>query len=62
MANGEWGKNDLYYYGKRYVFPWSENAVPFSEEEKEYFAELICDDYENGYNIMEKLSLDGYHY
>lgn len=62
VANGEWGKNDLYYYGKRYVFPWSENAVPFSEEEKEYFAELICDDYENGYNIMEKLSLDGYHY
>lgn len=61
VANGEWDKQGCY-HGKRYVFPWSENVMPFSEDEKEYFAELICGGYKNGNDIMEKLSLDSYNF
>lgn len=61
VANGVGEKQDDY-CGKRYDFPWSENVMPFSEEEKAYFAELICVDYKNGNNIMEKLSLDSYNF
>ena len=34
--------------------------MPFLKEEKEYFAELICGEYENGNIILKKMSLDRY--
>ena len=34
--------------------------MPFLKEEKEYFAELICGEYENGNIILKKMSLDSY--
>ena len=59
ICYGAFGKT-FYCYGRRFSFPWSESSMPFSEEEKEYFAELICGDYENGNNILKKMSLDSY--
>ncbi len=56
ICYGAFGKK-FYCYGRRFSFPWSESSMPFSEEEKEYFAELICGDYENGNNILKKCPL-----
>lgn len=56
------GVNQYYFVGERYVFPWSESTLPFSDDEKEYFVELICDNYERRENIMDELSLDYYSF
>lgn len=54
------GAGQKFFQGKRYVFPWSENILPFSEDERKHFVELICKDSENKSIFLKELSLDYY--